>query len=75
MKIIGNQIRKLIGETTYKVVGMTQYNEAILEDEESGNLELWVPNDYHSGYTIEIAGLGYEFVTSISPAELEQYRR
>ena len=73
-RIIGSQIRDLIGETTYKVVGMTQYDEAILEDEEGGELELWAPNDYHAGYTIEIAGIGYEFTTSIKREDLEQYR-
>ena len=73
-RIIGSQTRDLIGETTYKVVGMTRYNEAILEDEEGGDLELWGPNDHHSGYTIEIAGLGYEFMTSIKREDIEQYR-
>lgn len=73
-KIIGSQTRDLIGETTYKVVGMTRYNEAILEDEEGGELELWAPNNYHAGYTIEIAGIGYEFTTSIKREDLEQYR-
>jgi hypothetical protein len=74
IKHIGSQNRELIGETTYKVVGVTQYDEVILEDEEGGDLELWAPNDHHSGYTIEIAGIGYEFTTSIKREDLEQYR-
>lgn len=75
MKVIGSQVRELIGSTTMKVVGVTKYNEVILEDEESGDLEIWAPNDHFAGYVIEIAGVGYEFVTSICRAALGMYRK
>ena len=71
----GSQTREPIGATTFKVVGFTKYNEAILEDEEGGGFELWSPSDDFAGYVIEIAGLGYEFVTSIRDDDVKNYRR
>jgi len=43
----------------------------ILQDNESGNYEMFQRSDDYAGYTIRIGGRGYEFVRTLSPEELE----
>ncbi len=64
MKTIGSQKREPISETDYELV-CRNGGSVTLRDKTNGRKELWYLNDHHAGYTIEIDGLGYEFVTSI----------
>ncbi len=58
---IGSQNRELLVESGYSLVKLNK-NEAVLRDKATGRLELWQRNNHHSGYVIEIQGIGYEFV-------------
>jgi hypothetical protein len=65
IRIIGSQRRERIEETEYRLEGFDpSYDSTILVDA-TGKRELWFKNDHHAGYTIEIAGIGYEFARSI----------
>jgi hypothetical protein len=71
----GAQNREHVGDTGYRVLlnGRTS-TQAILCSREDGKCELWIANDHHSGYTIELEdGIGYEFVTSLNDAEVLHY--
>lgn len=63
MRTIGSQKRETLKESGYTFISDLGNNEVCLSDE-NGKLELWVANDDHAGYTIEIDGVGYEFVSS-----------
>ena len=58
----GSQYRETLAEAGYRLI---QKNDryALLEDKDTGVLELWVQRDDFAGYVIEIDGIGYEFVS------------
>lgn len=56
----GSQSRERIEETDYILVEHLEDGQVVLADGDV--LELWVKNDGFAGYTIEIGGIGYEFV-------------
>jgi len=60
MKIIGSQRRETLQEAgTNSSSGSLPF--VILENE-FGQQELWLENDSHAGYVIEVDGKGHEFV-------------
>ncbi len=61
MKNIGSQIRQKIEDTSYKLRSK-KGNFVSLEC--GDHREVWAKNDHHAGYTLEIDGIGYEFVSS-----------
>ena len=61
MKIIGSQRRETLQEAGYKFVKRVACHSVILENE-FGQQELWVENDPHAGYVIEVDDKGHEFV-------------
>jgi hypothetical protein len=73
---IGSQYRETLDEAGYEVVRLTKEqrqrlcvgrNEKILCDKgDRRDTELWFKNDHHSGYTIEINGVGYEFARGVT---------
>lgn len=65
MKIIGSQRRETIFEAGYSVAKVKSDNELILQEKETGKMELWAKNDHHAGYTVEFKGIGYEFIRSL----------
>lgn len=60
---IGSQSRERIEDTSYRVVWKGTDGGMVVEDTETGKREFWYQNDHHSGYTLEVDGLGYEFVS------------
>jgi hypothetical protein len=65
-QFFGSQIRDPYQEAGYEIVRNGEFpNEKILRHIETGNKELWIRNDCHAGYTLEIDGIGYEFVHSL----------
>jgi len=61
MKTIGSQKRELLAESGYVLI--EKKGRAVLLRESDGDkVEEWHRNDHHAGYTIEIDGVGYEFV-------------
>lgn len=60
-KHIGSQIRDKIENTDYKIRSH-KGNRVSLEC--GDHREVWTKNNHHSGYTLEINGIGYEFVSS-----------
>jgi hypothetical protein len=72
----GSQLREKLEDTEYALVefsnaehgpdGELTWNEAVLQDSD-GKREVWVLHDDHAGYTVEINGLGYEFISSYWP--------
>jgi hypothetical protein len=63
MKQFGSQCRETLLESGYELVKVED-DEAILRNPAVEQFELWVKHDDHAGYTIEINGVGYEFVRS-----------
>ena len=61
MRIIGSQRRETLQEAGYKFVKRRTGQSVILENE-FGQQELWIENDSHAGYVIEVDGKGHEFV-------------
>ena len=66
MKIIGSQMRELLNESGMILHERRSPTEVILFDPIAKTLELWSMNDDHAGFTIEIDGVGYEFVKTES---------
>ena len=65
MRTIGSQNRETLADSGIRLVSVdSEARTVILQDIETGEKELWVENDHHAGYTIEINSVGYEFVTS-----------
>lgn len=81
MKTHGSQIRERIEETLYKIKHIDEHTvvgvdghyeghwpssrEAVLENSETGEQELWIECDDFAGYVIVIKGVGFEFVRSL----------
>lgn len=66
---IGSQYRETLAEAGYTFLGWDggegdHKAEAILVDAD-GKQERWVRRDDHAGWTVEIEGIGYEFVHSL----------
>jgi hypothetical protein len=40
-----------------------------------GQFQLYAANDHFAGAVIEVDGVGYEFVSSVTAAEIEQARQ
>lgn len=71
MKQIGSQIRETLEDSGCQFHRRINSEEVILI--EDGQFQLWAKNDHHSGYVIEIDGIGYEFCSSIkSYREIEE---
>jgi hypothetical protein len=64
IKTIGSQRRESLATTDFELAGK-KGKEVILRDKETGVHELWVRNDSHAGYTIDIGGKGYEFAREV----------
>ncbi len=62
-RIVGSQIRESLTSAGYSLVSLSDDGEAILR--EGDKLELWQANDYFAGYTLEIKGVGYEFIREV----------
>ena len=65
MKKIGSQIRETLEEAGFELIERNG-DEVILKEIETLNLELWVKSDDYAGYVVEIDGVGYEFINSLS---------
>jgi hypothetical protein len=64
MKTIGSQKRELLAESGYVLI--EKKGRAVLLREADGDeVEERHRNDHHAGYTIEIDGVGYEFVRTV----------
>lgn len=67
MRQTGSQTRETLREAGYDLHQRINSKEVVLLSD-AGQLELWVANDHHFGYTIEIDGVGYEYISSVSAA-------
>jgi hypothetical protein len=67
-KKYGSQYRETLEEAGYKLVARIDEDQVILEDE-TGKRELWFKHDDNPGFTVEIDGVGYEFVRSASKGD------
>lgn len=65
IKIKGSQRRENYKDAGYELVSLDVRRTAILRDE-TGKRELWSEQDDYAGDVIEINGLGYKFVRSLS---------
>ena len=66
MRTIGSQIRATLKEAGLILVEIDRENKtAILYDSETEKEELWSEQDDFAGFTVEINGVGYEFVRDI----------
>jgi len=64
MKQIGSQRRETLKEAGYNLVGRL-IRMVILRPVDGGPDEIWVVNDKHAGYTVQVGRWGYEFVSSV----------
>ena len=70
-RTIGSQTRETLKEAGYCVAELPElraYSEeagGVALVSPDGSYELWVLNDHHAGYTIEVDGYGYEFAHTI----------
>lgn len=58
---LGSQIREKIEDTAYTV---RRKAGRLVSLEAGTHREVWAKNDHHAGYTLEIDGVGYEFISS-----------
>lgn len=75
MKIIGSQCREKLAQTDYNLVDHYSLDKngqrrpgwclVLLQDKETGHIELWFLNDHAACYVIEIRGKGYEFAREV----------
>lgn len=63
MKIPGSQRRETLVDAGYTFIGHGHNGEVILSDS-CNRWERWIENDHHAGYTLDIEGIGYEFVSA-----------
>lgn len=59
-----SQFRRTCQEEGYIIISIIE-GDAILENED-GKFELWREHDDNPSFTIEIDGVGYEFIRSIA---------
>lgn len=59
---IGSQNREPIKDTDYRIWSEPYQGDVILQDIETGTLELWHVNNHFAGYVIRIGRWNYEFV-------------
>lgn len=70
-KHIGSQYRETLEESGYVLAREPELVDYGIEAggvvliSPDGIAELWVKHDHHAGYTIEVQGVGYEFVHSV----------
>ena len=62
---MNKQVRESLEKAGFELVEKNG-DEVILKEIETLNLELWVKSDDAAGYVVEIDGIGYEFVSSLS---------
>lgn len=67
-RIFGSQYRETLAQAGYRLHKRLPHGEAVLEDLETGKLELYALSDDFAGHAIEIDGKGYEFVRDYHPA-------
>jgi len=60
-----NQVRESLQKAGFELIEKNG-NEVILKEIETLNLELWVKSNDFTDYVVEIDGIGYEFVASLS---------
>jgi len=67
METRGSQKREKIEETSLEVVRFSRGRMiAILRDKTTGLTEQWAANDDFAGYVVEINGIGYEFIKTLT---------
>lgn len=68
MKIRGSQRSETLEEAGYTLVRFigADKREAVLQDKETGNRELWAKRTDYVGYVVEIQGVGYEYVWALN---------
>jgi len=67
----GSQSREPLAESGYRLVKAwpdVSRGFVVLQTQD-GLQELWKRNNHHVGYTIDIHGMGYEFVRDVKPGE------
>ena len=64
-------MRETLEEAGYTLVAHTHHNEVILKDGDNVHLEVWQKHDDHAGYTVEINGVGYEFVRTALATDIQ----
>lgn len=68
---IGSQSREPLNESGYKLFMRVSDTDVILMSEENSQIcELWCAEDDHVGYTIEVDGVGYEFIRTLDKAAI-----
>lgn len=74
---VGSQNREPIADTEYIVIGKEigvkdkTVMDVILQDQESGQEELWTANDDYAGYVIVIDGIGFEYVQTLTKGDIK----
>ncbi len=63
------QNRQSLKVAGYKLVKYLPNDDALVISAD-GDFEVFQMNDHHSGWTLVIDGVGYEFVKSIKPSEV-----
>lgn len=66
-RMFGSQYRETLAQAGYRLRERLPHGEVVLEDLETGKLELYALNDRASGHVIEVGGKGYEFVRDYHP--------
>jgi hypothetical protein len=68
---IGSQVRESLSESGYIVVAHTPHDGEVILKDDGGKLELWFAHDDHAGYTVAIDGIGYEFIRTATPLDIQ----
>lgn len=69
LKDVFRPFKQTLAESEYTLVRRINADEVILR-EEGGNDELWARNPGHASYGVVIDGEDYEFVSSVTAAEI-----
>jgi hypothetical protein len=70
MRHSGSQVRETLKEAGCRIHQRINAQEVVLIDVETGNLMLYCEKDDFAGHVIEIDGVGYEFCTSVTTADI-----
>lgn len=69
---IGSQLRQKIQFTDYELVRKLRREIIVRDKTDPNHYELWYLNNQHSGYTLQVAGQGYEFGRDLKSEQVQQ---
>ena len=74
MRQRGSQIRETLEEANCHLVGTLPNGGVIVFDHDTNKADVYQEHDDHAGWTLEIEGVGHEFVRTATSTDLEQLR-